>query len=123
MSPPPEPTVQSQEVSVAKATSISVDKLTTTVQAAVKAALEKHPKVKVDPASPLAASYLIWGIPVPDAIAGALTIRETQQFADEVASKLGPGVQAAAPLQGAIFAHGGHLILGFPVPPEILIGR
>jgi hypothetical protein len=107
---------------VAKATSISVDKLTTTVQAAVKAALEKHPKIKVDPNAPLSASYLIWGFPVPDAIAGALTIKETQQFAADVASKLGAGVPGAT-IDGVIFSHGGHLIIGFPVPPEVLLGR
>ena len=107
---------------MAKATSISVDKLTATVQAAVKAAIEKHPKVKVDPKSPLRQSYLIWGIPVPDELAATLTIRETQAFATEVASKLGPGVPGGA-LEGVLFSHGGHLIIGIPVPPEVLLGR
>lgn len=107
---------------MAKATSISVDKLSSAVQAAVKAAIEKNPKIKVDPNGPIAASYLIWGIPVPDAIAGALTIKETQQFANDVAAKLGGGVPGAS-LEGVIFSHGGHLILGFPVPPEVLLGR
>jgi hypothetical protein len=107
---------------VAKAMSISVDKLSSAVSAAVKAAVEQHPKVKLDPASPLTASYLIWGIPVPDALAGTLTVRETQAFATEVAAKLGPALSGQT-VAGAVFSHGGHLILGFPVPPEILIGR
>jgi len=111
-----------QEVCVPKATSISVEKLSTTVAAAVRAAVEKHPKIKIDASGPLAASYLIWGIPVPDAIAGALTVKETQEFANEVASKLGASFGGQA-IEGAVFSHGGHLILGFPVPPEILIGR
>ena len=107
---------------MAKATSVSFEKLTATVQAAVKAAIEKHPKFKVDPKTPLAQSYLIWGIPVPDAIAGGLTVRETQAFAAEVAGKLGPGVPGAA-LDAVFFSHGGHLIIGIPVPPEVLMGH
>ena len=105
-----------------KATSISVEKLSTAVAAAVKAAVDKHPKIKVDASGGLAASYLIWGIPVPDAIAGTLTVKETQEFANEVAAKLGAGLGGPA-VEGAVFSHGGHLILGFPVPPEIFIGR
>ena len=107
---------------MAKATSVSVEKLTATVQAAVRAAIEKHPKFKVDPNTPLAQSYLIWGIPVPDAIAGGLTVRDTQAFAAEVASKLGPAVPGAA-LEGMFFSHRGHLIVGIPVPPEVLFER
>ena len=104
---------------MAKATTISVEKLTATVQAAVKAAVEKHPKFTVDPKTPLAQSYLIWGIPVPDAIAGGLSVRETQAFAAAVASGLGPGIPGAA-LDGMFFSHRGHLIIGIPVPPEVL---
>ena len=107
---------------MAKATSVSVEKLTATVQAAVRAAIEKHPKFKVDPNTPLAQSYLIWGIPVPDAIAGGLTVRDTQAFAAEVASKLGPAVPGAA-LEGMFFSQRGHLIIGIPVPPEVLFER
>jgi len=107
---------------VPKATSISFEKLSTTVAAAVKAAVEKHPKIKVDATGPIAASYLIWGIPVPDQLAASLTIRETQEFANEVASKLGAGVGGGA-VEGVVFSRGGHLILGFPVPPEVLFGH
>ena len=107
---------------MAKALSISHDKLSSTVASAVKAAIAKHPKVKLDPGSPLALSYLIWGIPVPEALAGNLTIRESQAFANEVASGLATGV-AGAKLEGAVFSLGGHLIIGFPVPPEVLLTR
>jgi hypothetical protein len=107
---------------VAKATSISLDKLSATVASAVKAAVAKHPKIKVDPAGPLSLSYLIWGIPVPDEIGGALTMREVQAFANDVAGKLGDGLQGQA-VQGAVFSHGGHLTIGFPVPIEVLLGH
>jgi hypothetical protein len=107
---------------VPKATSISVEKLSSTVAAAVKAAVQKHPNIKVDPATSLSLSYLIWGIPVPEPIAGALTMREAQAFANDVAAQLGPGLPGAQ-LEGAVFSHGGHLIIGIPVPPEVLIGR
>ncbi len=103
-----------------RATSISVEKLSSTVAAAVKAAVQKHPKIKVDPS--LSLSYLIWGIPVPEQIAGTLTLRETQAFANDVAAQLGPGLPGQA-LEGAVFSHGGHLIVGIPVPPEVLITR
>jgi hypothetical protein len=111
-----------QEVAVAKATSISLEKLTTTVQSAVKAAIEKHPRFKVDPNTPLTQSYLIWGIPVPDAIAGGMTVRDAQAFATEVASKLGPAFSGAA-VEGTFLSHRGHLIIGIPVPPEVLFER
>jgi hypothetical protein len=55
-------------------------------------------------------------------LAGTLTVRETQAFATEVAGNLGPALSGQT-VEGAVFSHGGHLILGFPVPPEILIGR
>ena len=107
---------------MAKATSVSVEKLTATVAAAVKAALEKHPRVKVEPRSPLALSYLIWGIPVPDEVAGVLSIKESQAFADDVAAQLGAGLPGHEPV-GAVLSRGGHLIIGIPVPPEVLINR
>ena len=102
---------------MAKATSISVNKLSSAVQDAVKAAMEKHPKVKVDPAK-LALGYLIWGFPVPEALQ-ALSIRETQAFASEVATSLGKSL--GTPIEGAVFSHGGHLTIGFPAPPEVLL--
>jgi hypothetical protein len=111
-----------QEVSVAKAASITVDKLSSTVAAAVKAAVAKHPKVKVDPDGPLSLGYLIWGIPVPDDIAGGLTIREATAFAKDVTAGLG-GAFTGVTLESAVLSRGGHLIIGIPVPPEVLINR
>ena len=106
---------------MAKAASVSVSKLSGVVQEAVKAAVAKHPKVRVDTQSPLAISYLIWGIPVPDQLAEQLTVRETQAFAADVAAQLG----RALPGSGlpAVFSHGGHLIIGIPAPPEVLFER
>jgi hypothetical protein len=102
---------------MAKATSISVNKLSSAVQEAVKAAMEKHPKVKVDPAK-LSLGYLIWGFPVPETLQ-ALSIRETQAFATDVAAGLGRSL--GTPIEGAVFSHGGHLTIGFPAPPEVLL--
>lgn len=55
---------------MAQAASISLSKFTETVQAAVKVAVQKHPKFKLEQPTQLSISYLIRGIPVPDAIAG-----------------------------------------------------
>jgi hypothetical protein len=111
---------------MANASSISVAKFSSVVQDAVKAAVAKHPKLRIDPQEKLAISYLIWGIPVPEAIAGALTVRETQAFAQDVAAGLGsavPGAVAGQRLEGALFAHGGHLIIGIPAPRDLLLER
>jgi hypothetical protein len=108
---------------MAKATSISVNKLSSTVQDAVKAAMEKHPKLKVDPAT-LSLGHLIWGFPVPEHF-NTLTVRETQAFATDIAAGLSGSVGTAlgSHLEGAVFSHGGHLIVGFPAPPEVLFER
>ncbi len=57
------------------------------VQDAVKAAVEKHPKLKVEPSN-LSIGYLIWGFPVPENF-NAFSVRETQAFATDVAAGLG----------------------------------
>lgn len=108
---------------MAKATSISVSKLSSVVQEAVKAAAAKHPKMNVEAAT-LSLGYLIWGFPVPDNFS-ALTVRETQAFATDVAAGLARTVGTApgSHLEGAVFSHGGHLIIGFPAPPEVLFER
>jgi hypothetical protein len=49
-------------------------------------------------------------------------MREAQAFATDVAAQLGPGLPGQA-LEGAVFSHGGHLIIGIPVPPDVLITR
>jgi hypothetical protein len=108
---------------MAKATSIAVSKLSAAVQDAVRAAVEKHPKLKVDPAT-LSLGYLIWGFPVPENL-NTLTVRETQAFATDVAAGLARGVGTAlgSHLEGAVLSHGGHLIIGFPAPPEVFFER
>ena len=108
---------------MAKATTISVSKLSGAVQEAVKAALEKHPKLKVEPAA-LSLGHLIWGFPAPEQF-NALTVREAQAFATDVASGIGGGLGSALGSHptGAVLSHGGHLIIGFPVPPEVLFER
>jgi hypothetical protein len=108
---------------MAKATSISVNKLSSAVEAAVKAAAAKHPKLKVGPTA-LSLGHLIWGFPVPEQF-NTLTMREAQAFATDVAAGISKGLGAAvgSQLEGAVFSRGGHLIIGFPVPPEVLFER
>jgi hypothetical protein len=109
-----------------KPVSISLKAFTSSVQAAVKAAAAKHPKFNLPVPNGVSVSYLIRGIPVPDEILAKVTVAETQAFAGEVAAHLAkaqagglsavrPGAQA-----GAVFSIGGHLIIGIPVPPEIM---
>lgn len=112
---------------MAAATTVSLGKFTSAVQASVKAAIRKHPKFKMDPPRTVTVSYLIRGIPVPDEILANVTFAETQDFANEVAAGVGRAGGAAgrafalAPRsKGAILSLGGHVILGFPPPPEVI---
>jgi hypothetical protein len=116
---------------MAQATSISLSQFTAAVQAAVKAAVQKHPKFKIDPPQAVAVSYLIRGIPVPETLLANVTLGETQAFANDVAAHIASaqpqalagtqaGTHAAAP-QGAIYSNGRHLIIGIPpVEPFLL---
>ena len=112
---------------MAQAASISLSKFTETVQAAVKVAVQKHPKFKLEQPTQVSISYLIRGIPVPDAIAGNVLVRETQAFANEVAFQLGAGgvlgATTTSAFEGTIYGHGRHLIIGIPVVPEVLIEK
>ena len=49
-----------------KPVSISLKAFTSSVQAAVKAAVAKHPKFNLPVPNGISVSYLIRGIPVPD---------------------------------------------------------
>ena len=104
----------------AQARSISLSKFTSTVQAAVKGAAQRHPKFRIDPPQAITVWYLIRGIPVPDAILANVTLGETQAFANDVAAHIGgahPEVFSAAhgpTPQGAILSIGRHVILGIP---------
>lgn len=114
---------------MAQATSISLSKFTATVQAAVKAAVQKHPKFKIDPPQAIALSYLIRGIPVPENILANVTIGETQAFANDIAAHIG-GAQPEALAggnvaggHGVIYSNGRHLILGIPPVDPFLLER
>jgi hypothetical protein len=111
---------------MAKPVSISLSKFTSSVQAAVKAAVAKHPKFNIRAPSTISVGYLIRGIPVPEEIASRATLGETQAFAAEVASHLARAhpealgaVPQAAARSGAIVSVGGHIIIGIPAPPEV----
>jgi hypothetical protein len=109
-----------------KPVSISLKAFTSSVQAAVKAAAAKHPKFNLPVPKGVSVSYLIRGIPVPDEILAKVTVAETQAFAGEVAAHLAKaqagGLVAGRPAAqaGAVFSFGGHVIIGIPVPPEIM---
>ena len=104
---------------MAQATSVSLAKFTASVQSAVKAAVAKHPKFKVEIPNSVSVSYLIRGFPVPEAILSTLTMGETQAFAADVAASLGnahPEILAAQGLavEGAVMSIGRHVIVGIP---------
>ena len=108
-----------------KPVSISLSKFTTSVQAAVKAAVAKHPKFNVEVPNAVSVAYLIRGIPVPEAIASKTTLSETQAFATDVATHLAqahPEAFAAGSSArvGAVYSLGGHIIVGIPAPPEFV---
>ena len=73
---------------MAKPVSISLNKFTASVQAAVKSAVVKHPKFNVPTPHGVSVSYLIRGIPVPDEILAKVTLAETQAFATEIAGQI-----------------------------------
>lgn len=103
---------------MAQAISISLSEFMASVQAAVKAAVAKHPKFKVDVPNAVTFSYLIRGIPVSEAILSTVTMGETQAFATDVATHIaGAHPEAfapAPPAEGAILSLGRHVILGIP---------
>jgi hypothetical protein len=114
---------------MAQAMSISLTKFTATVQAAVKAAVQKHPKFRIEPPTQVAISYLIRGIPVPESMVANATLAETQAFAAEIASQIassGPQVAALQPgttPEGAVYSRGNHVIIGIPAATEILLEK
>jgi len=107
---------------MAQATTISLKKFTSAVQAAVKAAGAKHPKFKVELPHAISVSYLIRGFPIPDGILSQVTLGETQAFANEVAAHVasaGPELAAArGSAGGAVLSVGGHCIVGIPPASE-----
>ena len=104
-----------------QAVSISLSKFTASVQAAVRAAVAKHPKFKLDVPNAVTVAYLIRGIPVPDGILSNVSVGETQAFATDVATHIaGAHPEAFAPAargpaaEGAVLSIGRHVIVGIP---------
>jgi hypothetical protein len=112
---------------MAQAVSISLSKFTASVQAAVKAAVAKHPKFKVDVPNAVTVAYLIRGIPVPDGVVSTVSMGETQAFATEVATHIagahpeafGPAARGPAP-EGAVLSIGRHVIVGIPPVSQVI---
>ena len=111
---------------MAQATSISLSKFTASVQAAVKAAVAKHPKFKVEVPNAITFAYMIRGIPVSDSIASIVTMAETQAFATDIATNIGSAfpealASTARPSSGgAVLSIGGHVIVGIPPVTQIV---
>ena len=108
---------------MAKPVSISLHQFTASVQAAVKAAAAKHPKFQLAEPNAIALGYLIRGIPVPDGVLSKVTVAETQALATDIATQIGQAhaeAFGAARPAGAVLSVGGHVILGIPLPPDIL---
>ena len=103
---------------MAQAVSVSLSKFTASVQAAVKAAVAKHPKFKIEPPNAITVSYLIRGIPAPEALLANVTMSEIQAFADDVATRIAGAhpevVERAQGVEGAVISVGRHVIIGIP---------
>ena len=109
---------------MAKATTISLAKFTASVQSAVKSAVAKHPKFKMEAPNSISVSYLIRGIAAPESVVANATVAEVQKFADELASNLAQEhpqllTSSGAAVRGAVISVGGHLILGIPPVTEV----
>jgi hypothetical protein len=104
---------------MARAQTVSLKEFTRTVQAAVKTAIEKHPKFKFEVPQEIFVSYLIRGIPPPPELLANATFSEVQAFANDIAAGLGQfqtesTVGAQARPQGVVYSAGGHIICGIP---------
>ena len=108
------------------AISISLSKFTEAVQAAVKSAVAKHPKFKIETPNAVMISYLIRGIPVPESLLAAATLAEAQAFANDVAAHVGtafPQLFSSAgggSSEGAMLSIGRHIILGIPPVAQMI---
>ena len=108
-----------------KPVSISLHKFTTSVQAAVKAAVAKHPKFRQVPEpSAVSFAYLIRGVPVPDGILANVTVSEVQAFASDIAAQIGQAhpeaLGAARQAQGVVLSYGGHVTCGIPAVSDVV---
>jgi hypothetical protein len=112
-----------EENQMAKPVSISLHKFTSSVQSAVKAAAEKHPKFRHVPVpSEVTFGNLIWGFPVPDGVLAQATLGELQSFVTDVATQIGQGgaegLAAALPAPKGGFVSFGQVI-HCGIPPWI----
>lgn len=109
-----------------QAVSISLSKFTSSVQSAVKAAMAKHPKFKVEVPHAITISWLIWGFPPPESLLANATLGEAQAFVNEVAAQIG-SVHAEAfshpnpGPEGAMLSIGRHVICGIPPVTHLLV--
>jgi hypothetical protein len=109
---------------MAKPVSISLQKLTASVQAAVKAAAAKHPKFRQVPVpNEVSFGNLIWGYPVPDGVLAQVTLAELQSYVTDVAAQIGQAGPegAGAPLaaqQGGFVSFGKIVHCGIPPVSE-----
>jgi hypothetical protein len=103
---------------MAQAKAISLSHFTKAVQSAVKAAVDRHPTLKVEIPQEVTFSYLIRGFPVPPTILNNVTFGEAQAFANEVAAQIsgeaGLTAEKGVAPHGAIYSAGGHIICGIP---------
>jgi hypothetical protein len=104
-----------EENQMAKPVSISLHKFTGSVQAAVKAAAEKHPKFRqVTVPGGISFGNLIWGVPVPDGVLAQVTVAELQSYATDVAAHLGQAgtepLEAALQAPEGVFGSFGHVV-------------
>ncbi len=111
---------------MAQAVSISLSKFTNSVQAAVRAAVVKHPKIKFEAPQGVTVAYLIRGFPVPESILLNVTLGEVQAFANDVAAHIAgahPEAFALAkpgqPSEGAVLSLGRHIICGIPPVSQV----
>jgi hypothetical protein len=103
-----------------KPVSISLHKFTSSVQAAVKAASEKHPKFRhVSAPSEVVFGNLIWGFPVPDGVLAQATVGELESYVADIASHIGRAgpevLEAALPApKGGFVSFGKVIHCGIP---------
>ena|ERR1700682_367595 len=112
---------------MAQAKSISLSQFSGAVQAAVKSAVQKHPKFKIDAPHGVTFSYFIQGFPVAEHVVGNVTIGEAQAFANDIAAHLSGAhpealakAQAGGP-QGVVYSAGRHVIIGIPAAESFLL--
>ena len=107
--------------------SISLKQFTGAVKAALKTAVQKHPKFSgVTLPEGIAVSYMIRGIPPPDPLLASVTFAELQAFTDDLAAGITAqaGIEARALStggKGAIISVGGHIICGIPPVTEVFV--